>query len=122
MSKMSRDKGKRGELEARDLLRKHGFQARRGVQRTGGPGASDLEHNIPYLHIEVKRAEALSLYTAMEQADDDRGWLDTPLILHRRNSKPWLAILPADVFLEMLAVLIPPEQRTQLEGYDAESN
>ena len=32
MSKMSREKGKRGEREFCELLREHGFDARRGQQ------------------------------------------------------------------------------------------
>jgi Holliday junction resolvase len=52
----SRQKGKRGELEAAKYLRSLGFtSARRGVQYSGGPDSPDVVcDELPGVHIEVK--------------------------------------------------------------------
>jgi Holliday junction resolvase len=94
----SKTKGKVGERETAALLRAHGFEARRGVQFQGGPASPDVVHSIPGIHIEVKRCEALGLYDAMAQAQADAGG-DIPVVLHRRNDKPWLVICFAEDWL-----------------------
>ena len=103
MAKNSREKGKRGELEACELLKAHGFEARRGQQYSGGGDSPDVVHNIPNTHIEVKRTEALLLYPALEQATRDAKDGYDPVVLHRRNGKEWVAILPAKVLLDILS-------------------
>ena len=107
MAKMSRDKGKIGEREVAQLLREHGFEARRGVQFQGGPGSPDVIHSIPNIHIEVKRCETLSIYKAIDQARDERRSGDMPVVFHRRNSREWVTILPAHEFLLIMARLSP---------------
>ena len=102
MSINSRAKGQRGELEVRDLLRKHGFTAERGQQRAGGADSPDVKHNIDGFHIEVKLTETFNLYKALDQAECDNP-LAVPLIFHRRNRRPWMVVLPAEVLLELLA-------------------
>ncbi len=97
MGKPSRDKGKVGEREAAAELRRMGFtDARRGVQYQGGPDSPDVV-GIPFVHIEVKRTEQLSLYTALAQAQTEADPGDVPLLLHRRNGKRWLAIVELDL-------------------------
>lgn len=105
MGAMSRRKGKTGEREAAELLRSHGFQARRGVQYAGGPDAPDIVHDIPGVHLEIKRTEAIRLYAAVEQAKQDRRAGDVPCVLHRQNGREWLAIMPAEDFLTILRAL-----------------
>ena len=105
MGKMSRDKGKVGEREAALLLRGHGFEARRGAQFQGGPDSPDVVHSIPNVHLEVKRCEQFNLYAAVEQARDDKRASEIPVVLHRRNHREWMAILPADDFLRIMRVL-----------------
>ena len=100
MGKMSRDKGKRGELEVAALLRDFGFRAERGQQHSGTPDSPDVKHDIEGLHIEVKRIEALQLYPALSQAREDCGD-DTPVVFHRRNGKQWVAIMDATDFLDL---------------------
>lgn len=100
----SRQKGARGERECRDLLKEHGFEARRGQQFSGLGESPDVVHNIPGLHIEVKRTEALSIYKAMAQAiADAKG--NTPTVFHKRNNKEWLVVLHAHDFLELIKEL-----------------
>lgn len=101
MGKSQREKGKRGERELAALFREYGFEAKRGVQHKGGADSPDVECNIPGLHVECKRTEALSLYEAMNQAQIDAGF-KMPVVFHRRNGKPWLAILHATELLALL--------------------
>jgi Holliday junction resolvase len=97
----SRAKGARGERELAALLVSHGCEARRGQQNKGGSESPDVIANLPGIHIECKRTETLSLYTAMAQAIRDAGTL-TPTVWHKRNNKEWLVILRADDFLNLL--------------------
>ena len=103
MAKMSRDKGKIGEREAAQLLREHGFEARRGAQFQGGPDSPDVVHSIPNVHIEVKRCETLSLYKALDQANAEKRPGDVAVVLHRRNKREWVAVLSATDILRLLA-------------------
>lgn len=99
----SRAKGKVGELEAAAFLREHGFAARRGQQFSGGGDSPDIVHDIPGVHLEVKRVEQGNLYTWMAQAKRDAGSCLTPVIAHRRNRQEWVAILPLADFLDIIS-------------------
>lgn len=103
----SRAKGCRGELEAAALLRQYGFEARRGQQFSGSPDSPDIKHSIPGVHIEVKRVEHLSLYKAMEQAEGDAPEGSMPVVMHRRNRKPWVVVLKAEDFLRLVRPCCP---------------
>ncbi len=95
--RMSRNKGAGGERElSRKLIRLFGVEAHRGRQYHGGPGTPDVVAGIPKVHWEVKRTETLSLYKAMEQAENDAGEGDVPVVAHRRNHKPWLVCCKLD--------------------------
>jgi len=96
MGRKSKEKGKRGEGEAaKELARLFSCEARRGRQYSGGEDSPDVTHSIPGVHVEVKRTEALRLYPALEQAVGDADDA-VPVVLHRRNNKPWLAIVRLD--------------------------
>lgn len=98
----SRRKGKVGEIEIAHILRERGYtEARRGQQYSGTETSADVV-GLDGIHIEVKRVENLSLYTAYEQAVRDTGNSgDMPVVFHRRNNKPWLAICSLDDFLRL---------------------
>ncbi len=100
----SRNKGKAGEREAAAELTKLGIEAKRcGQQGDGGSETDpDVRSALPHCHIEVKRCEALSLYPAIEQATKDGGG-KAPVVLHRRNRKEWVAIVPLDRLPEVAA-------------------
>jgi Holliday junction resolvase len=98
----SRAKGARGERELALFLQSRGFEARRGQQNKGGSDSPDVITNLPGTHIECKRTETLSLYTAMAQSIRDAGGTATPTVFHKRNNKEWLVILRADDFLNLL--------------------
>jgi len=94
----SNQKGKRGEREVAKLLQSYGYEARRGRQFSGSPGSPDVVSDFPH-HIEVKRTESLSLYSAMEQARNDSGD-KKPIVFHKRNGKEWLVVMYADDYLK----------------------
>ena len=112
MGKASRDKGKRGEREVAELLRDHGIPARRGVQYAGGPDAPDVV-GFDGVHIEVKRAETLRLYPALEQALADRRPGDIATVWHRPSGRPWAVIMLAADFIALMRALGPTNPATR---------
>ncbi len=96
MGIMSRNKGKRGEREAaQEITRLFGVEALRGRQFQGRDDAPDIVTGIPGVSFEIKRNEGLSLYPALEQAIWDAGE-NIPVVLHRANRRPWVAIVRLD--------------------------
>lgn len=93
----SRSKGAAGEREgAREWARVVGTTARRGQQFHGGSDSPDIVHGLgDTIHIEVKRTERGNPYVWLDQAVRDSGG-KIPLVLHRRNNKPWLVIVRLD--------------------------
>lgn len=99
----SKEKGKRGERGLAKALFEHlGWVARRGQQYSGTETAADVKiEDGPEVHIEVKRSERLRLYDAIEQAEEDAGAKPYALF-HRRNRKPWVAIIPLERLKDFL--------------------
>ena len=96
MGARSRRKGKRGELEAAaEIRRLFRVEARRGRQYQGTDESPDVLAAIPEVHFEVKRVEALRLYESLAQATEDAGD-SVPVVLHRANRRPWVAIVLLD--------------------------
>ena len=91
-------KGKTGERELANELRKNGYDCRRGQQYKGGADSPDVV-GLPGVHIECKRVEKLNLEAAYEQAVRDAGE-DIPAVFHRKNRKPWLVTLSLKDFME----------------------
>jgi len=105
MGAKSRRKGAVGERElAGEFSKLFGVEARRGCQYHGGEESPDIRHEIAGVHVECKLTESLSLYPAMQQAVRDAGE-NVPIVCHRRNGKPWLAVVRLDD-LPRLAELI----------------
>ena len=101
----SKQKGNRGELELLHLLDAAGLDVQRNQQGwIGGKDNPDiaLNHRGRRYHIEVKRKESINVYQAMEQAIADANGRSTPLVVHRRNRKPWLVIMRLGDFLNEL--------------------
>jgi hypothetical protein len=106
MGMMSRRKGAAGEREAAEKLNEVlGTKFHRGRQYHGGPESPDLAGDLPGLHLEVKRVEALRLYPSMEQARRDAGTGEVPAVMHRMNKKPWVVIVYADDLIRLLDVV-----------------
>jgi hypothetical protein len=96
MSKMAREKGKRGEREAAKLIADtFRVEASRGCQFAGGEDSPDIRTAIEKVHFEVKRTEALRLWDALDQAIKDANG-NVPVVLHRANNRPWVAIVHVD--------------------------
>lgn len=96
----SKQKGKAGELEIAHILKEKGFDARRGVQYSGGPDSPDVV-GIPGIHIEVKRTESFRLWDALEQSINDAGDNEMPVVFHRKNRKQWVVIQPLDDWIDL---------------------
>src|SRR5438477_12729505 len=109
----SREKGKRGERQWRDELRANGYAARRGQQFCGSPESPDVVcEELRWIHFEVKAVERLNIEDAMEQARRDiqmqnakcrvqnGGIRKVPVVAHRRNFRPWLVTMTAEVFFQ----------------------
>lgn len=108
MGRFSRNKGKVGERElAHELTRVFGVTARRGVQFQGSPDSPDVVVDIPDLHIECKRTERFRLYEAIQQAVEDAGETKIPVVLHRQNKKPWVAVVRLDDLPALVQKLLP---------------
>jgi hypothetical protein len=89
----SRQKGKRGELDAaKAWVQNVGGEARRGQQFAGGNDSPDVVTSFADIHLEVKRTERGNPYGWVDQAVADcQG--KCPVVLHRRNNREWLAIV-----------------------------
>lgn len=99
----SREKGKRGEREFRDVLRAAGYcKARRGQQFSGEQGNPDVIcPELPDIHWEVKRCNVTKPYTWVEQAFRDSK-TTYAVVAHKKNLGDWIAILPMDDLLEII--------------------
>ena len=96
----SRDKGKRGELEAAHLLKEYGYEARRGQQFSGANGDPDVV-GLPDIHIEVKRVEKLNIDEALEQAIRDKRESEIPIVMHRKNRTKWKVTMLFEDWIKM---------------------
>ena len=96
----SRRKGKEGELEWANVLKKRGYDAHRGQQYKGGGDSPDVT-GLPGIHQEVKRVERLNVHEAMDQSKRDAADAEIPIVVHRRNRKPWLVTMDAQDWLDM---------------------
>lgn len=96
----SRNKGAAGERELANILKGHGFEARRGQQYSGANGDADVV-GLPGMHIECKRVEKLNLYSAMKQSHDNARDGEIPAVFHRRNREKWLVTMSLDDFMKI---------------------
>jgi Holliday junction resolvase len=103
----SRQKGKVGELELVQFLKRYGYDdARRGQQFKGSPDSPDIEcESLAEYHIECKRVERLQIYSAIEQANGDSGESQIPVVFHRKNRESWLTVMYSSDFMEMVKEL-----------------
>lgn len=92
----SRAKGARGERDAAKAWGEAtGATCRRGQQFAGSPDSPDVVTSQADIHLEVKRVERGNPYDWVEQSVRDCGG-KVPVVLHRRNNKPWLVIVRLD--------------------------
>lgn len=101
MGKSSQRKGRDGERELRDRLRKYGYAVECGEAVSFGEDP-DLV-GLPGIHIECKRVERLNVPEAMQQAvrDSERFRDGMPALFHRRNRQPWLVTMRLDDWMKV---------------------
>jgi len=111
MGKPSRDKGARGEREVAEILRDHGFDAKRD-----GRLDEDISHDIRGVHLEVKRAETLKIMEWIRQANSYVGRSSRhrrePIVVFRQNNQPWRAVVSFEFLVGLLRMR---EERHKLE-------
>ena len=106
MAVNSRNKGKRGELEAaKKIAALFGVAARRGQQFSGGAESPDIVTGLKGVHFEVKFVEKLNLRDAMEQSKRDAASDEIPVVMHRTSRKPWLITVVADDLPRLVKIL-----------------
>lgn len=93
-------KGSAGERELAGILRAHGYDSHRNDQRYVG-GLENPDISLPGVHVECKRTEALRLYDSIAQATHDANGKALPVVMHRRNHSPWLAIMRLDDWIQL---------------------
>ena len=76
------------------------FKCRRGQQFSGANGDPDVV-GLPLLHIECKAVEKLNLRDAMAQSERDAREDEIPVVMHKKNRKPWLVTLNLEDFMRM---------------------
>jgi len=104
----SRNKGAAGERElAREIGRIFRCSARRGQQFCGSPDSPDVVTSIPGVHLECKRTERFQLYAALGQATRDAGEASVPVVCHRQNRQPWVAVVKLDDLPRLVRNLTP---------------
>ena len=116
MGKMSRDKGKRGELELSHKLRDLGFEGCHRAQQYCGSASSADILGLEHIHPECKRTEALRLYEAMAQAiRDSEGTNDLPAVFHRRSKHPWLVVMTLDDWAKLYRAFLTSQKEQNTE-------
>jgi hypothetical protein len=94
VGRASREKGKRGErLAAAELGAILDVEARRGVQYQGGPDSPDVVLPGVPIHVEAKRTERLSLWSALEQAKAEAPAGSVPIVWHKCNRRESVVIV-----------------------------
>ena len=104
----SKAKGSAGERELANRLKELGLSARRTQQFCGKAGDADVDCvELSGFHIECKRVERLNIDMAMDQATRDCGD-KTPLVIHRRNRRPWLVTMFLEDWIKAALPSSPP--------------
>ena len=96
----SRDKGKRGELEAAHVLQEYGYDARRSQQYAGINSDADVV-GLPRIHLEIKRVEKLNVDDALSQSIRDAKDEEIPVVMHRKNRTEWKITMRFADWIEM---------------------
>jgi Holliday junction resolvase len=100
VSRTSRDKGARGELEVAAIFRAAGFDCDRVPNSGGLRLKGDLYGDVP-VHVEVKRQERIRMVEWVRQAADECGDA-TPVVIYRPSRMAWHATLPLADLLVLL--------------------
>lgn len=105
LGRRSKQKGKRGEREVANILKRYGYEARRTAQYCGSTGDASDVIGLEGYHIEVKNVERLNLWKAIEQSTHDAmeaGKNETPVVVFKRSREPWQICMEFEEFLKIL--------------------
>lgn len=100
MAVNSKQKGARFERLLASKFREYGYEARRGQQYCGANGDADVV-GLPYIHIEAKHQERMSLYDWMNQAKRDARPGEYPVVFHKKNNVDILVTMTFTDWMEM---------------------
>lgn len=100
----SKRKGNAGERELCGILSVAGISTRNDQRYVGGVDNPDISFRIGanHFHVECKRAEKFNAYAAMEQAEHDANGHAIPVVMHRRNRRPWLVVMRLPDWLKLV--------------------
>ena len=105
MAVNSKQKGARFERLLASKFREHGYsEARRTAQYCGNTGDASDVVGLPFLHIEAKHQERMSLYDWMDQAkrDAEAGKEGRfPAVFHKKNNADILVTMTFDDFMQI---------------------
>jgi hypothetical protein len=105
VSAAQRLKGAVAEREVIAIFRSHGWpHAERTSNGRAQSARGDIIAGPAGCHIEVKRQERLNVPAALSQAAGDARPLDVPVVVHRPSRHPWMATLPLEDLLPLLAL------------------
>ena len=105
----SRQKGARAERELANLLKKYGYETRRGQQYSGANGDADVV-GLDKIHIECKRVERLNIDDAVAQSVRDARGSETPVVMHRKNNQQWLVTMRLVDWIEFYKKWSKPDE------------
>lgn len=105
MSAAQRLKGAAAEREVINLLRVYGWRdAGRTSDGRAQSARGDVVRGPAGCHLEIKRQERLNVPAALDQAIGDANKLDVPIVVHRPSRHAWMATLPLEDLLPLLAL------------------
>jgi hypothetical protein len=114
----SRAKGKKGELE---FINQHLVpcwpEAKRNIDQFGDDKRDCIVLNG--VHWQIKRTEALRLYDAIAQAENEAAATDLPVVAFRRNHAPWRVVVDAGEFVALLRLREASSGEDCEHGYKA---
>ncbi len=96
----SQRKGRTGELELTEALRRSGYDVKPGRSQSYGEEPDII--GLPGVHIECKRCERLQISEWIKQAirDSERFKDGKPIVFHRRNNEEWLITMRLTDFMD----------------------
>ena len=100
MAVNSKQKGARFERTLASMLKKYGYECRRGQQYCGANGDADVV-GLPGIWIEAKHQEKMHLYDWMEQAKRDAVEGDIPVVIHKKNNAAILVTMELQDFMKI---------------------
>lgn len=105
MSLTERRKGAVGEREVIAAIKQAGWpDAERTHDGRAQRGRSDVRRGPEGCAIEIKRQERLNVPAAFDQLKRDSYATDIPVLVHRPSRHEWMATLPLDELLALLAL------------------